>query len=177
MENKKIIYIVIVVLVLAVGYWFYRKSKMTTDDGSTQKKAQEEAEELQQAAIVNREIVVEKSLQQSQKDKAYQLAVKIYKDMRGINAHDMDPYLELYNMPDDQFFYFVQVAYPQVDSNSFLQRMNKQNWKVVKKAKVGAFGIIPLVWLTAQLFDGKWSSGAAVQLIANIKKRMTNFKI
>lgn len=173
---KNIFYGVSALVVIVIAFFVYKKFFAKTAD-SEKILIDEDLEEEKQVAITEREVAVEKVLDQSKKDEAYELAVDIYKDMRGINAHDMDPYLKLYNMPDDQFFYFMVTAYPQVDSNSFLERVEKQNFKVVKKAKVGVFGVIPAVWLVAQLFEGKWTSGAAIQLIANLKKRIKNFKI
>jgi hypothetical protein len=119
------------------------------------------AEQEKNAAVANRELKVEKTLSQAEKNEVFELAVDISKDMKGINLHDMDLYLELYELGDDKFFYFITTAYKQVDDWSFQRRVDAQKWTRVKK-----------------LFQkNKWTDGEAVKLIFDIKKRMSEFKI
>lgn len=163
MENKKIIYIVIVVLVLAAGYWFYRKSKTAGTDNEKNAVADGKAKEVadkktKEMAIVERQIEVENKLTESKKQELYKLAVKLFDDMWGINYHDMRPFDKLFKLSDDEFFYLIVEAYPQVDSWGFVKRFKKQDFK------------------STILGDG-FDRGQSVALAAKIQKRIDNFKI
>jgi len=181
MNSKTLIIIVLLLLVpggiFGAIYLLKKKSEISEET----KKAEEEIQLKKEEEVTKiQEYVeaVEAAMTVSRRTELFDLAAKLYQDMKGINAHKMDYYLLLYNLPEKEFFFLVNQAYPSVDPIGIIARMEKQNWKVVDNNRVGAFVYIPIVAIVDLVFlKDKWTAGAAVELIDKIKKRIRNFKL
>lgn len=155
--KDKIIYIVGFVVLAAVAFAFLFKKDVKEIIPILNKK-----DELLPLPLTidEKTTQVEKKFSESQKSAGFALALKLYKDMHGINTHDMRIFAELLRQPDDMFFYVIQVAYPNTDPKfSFNTRLSKQDFKRVKST------------------SPKYTQSEALMLIASLKKRIENFTL
>jgi hypothetical protein len=176
MNNNKITYLLGAIVVIVLLYFAYNKF-IKKDEV----RAEVDPVVDKDTAIANREEVVEDILTEREKAENYDLAVKIYRDMKGWNRHDMDLYAALFVFDDDRFFHFIVVAYPTVDSWSFSKRLAAQNFKKIKDGLSPWLLLVPgagtAAYFISKAIDKKWTPALAVELIAKIKKRMDTFKI
>ncbi|MEA4975438.1 MAG: hypothetical protein VB046_06850 [Paludibacter sp.] len=146
MNSKKIISLVVAVAVAIAAYFAYKKFFPAGFSGLKANSIDSDDENSPEQLTPEEEAVLAvETLTEAQKRDAYNLANEIYEDCVGWNGHVMTMYEKLNDSTNAFFYFFVTVAYPSYDKKSLKERLNMQNWNVLKtitfsKANVGYTG-------------------------------------